>query len=406
MRLAIDAVDVHVMGDHARVALGGGVGRLAVPGRTMFEKMTNFERDQDWFRRFMLREPRGYPQCCVNLVVPPVDPSAAAGMIIMEQQRYYAAMSGTNVIGVATVLLETGIVPMTEPLTELKLEPPAGLIELRAHCENGRAKRVDFTNVPSFCTALDVPVDGVQVSVAFGGMTYAVVDAEPLGFDVRPHEARAMQRKALEIIAAAGEQIGFAHPLNPEINAIEGVVLYRRTGIVAPAKSEGRPDGTGIVAPAESEGRPDGTGIVAPAESEGRPDGTGIVAPTKSEGRPDGTEQGLRAAPITISGQVGRTPAGTGASATMAVLHARGEPPVSVIAGMFDNPFHCRILGETTVGDRPAIVPEIGAQGFITGRATYILMEDDPFPEGFMASDIWTLADPSSPAAALGEQER
>jgi proline racemase len=90
----------------------------------------------------------------------------------------------------------------------------------------------------------------------------------------------------------------------------------------------------------------------------------------------------------------------------MAVLHARGEPPVSVIAGMFDNPFHCTILGETAVGHHPAIIPEIGAQGFITGRATYILMEDDPFPEGFMASDIWTMADPDSPATKLGEQER
>jgi proline racemase len=357
MRFAVDAVDAHVQGDHARVVLGGGVGRLAAPGATMFEKMTNFERDSDWFRRFMLREPRGYPQCCVNLVVPPVDPSAAAGLIIMEQQRYYAAMSGTNVIGVATVLLETGIVPMSEPVTELRLEPPAGLIEVRARCEAGRARRVDFTNVPSFCATLDVPLavprlGTVTVSVAFGGMTYAVVDAEPLGFDVRPHEARAMQEAALRIVAAASEAIGFAHPLNPEIRAIEGAVLYRR---------------------------------------------------------PDGPGGDLRQAPITISGQVGRTPAGTGCSATMAVLHARGEKRVGdtfAIAGMFDNPFHCRILGETTVGDRRAIVPEIGAQAFVTAHARYVLMEDDPFPEGFMAGDIWTMADASSPAAALGERRR
>lgn len=354
MRFAVDAVDAHVQGDHARVVLGGGVGALAPPGNTMFEKMTNFERDSDWFRRFMLREPRGYPQCCVNLVVPPVDPTAAAGMIIMEQQRYYAAMSGTNVIGVATVLLETGVVPMREPLTELRLEPPAGAIDLRAHCENGRAKRVDFTNVPSFTTAtnvkLDVPTLGtLEVSVAFGGMTYAVVDAEPLGFDVRPHEARRMQEAALKIIAAASEQIGFTHPDNPEIRAIEGVALFKRDGA------------------------------------------------------------NLRQAPITISGQVGRTPAGTGCSATMAVLHANNEKRTGdafTIAGMFDNPFHCRILGETTVGEHPAIVPEIGAQAFITAHARYVLMEDDPFPEGFMASDIWTMADPDSPAARLGLERR
>jgi proline racemase len=213
---------------------------------------------------------------------------------------------------------------------------------------------VDFTNVASFCSAQDVPLQvpglgRIEVSVAFGGMTYAVVDAEPLGFDVRPHEARAMQQAALKIIAVASEEIGFEHPENPEIRAIEGVALYTRDG------------------------------------------------------------DGLRQAPITISGQVGRTPAGTGASAAMAVLHARGEKRTGdafQIAGMFDNPFRCRILSETTVGGRPAIVPEIGAQAFITAHARYVLMEDDPFPEGFMASDIWTMADPDSPAAALGESGR
>ena len=117
VKFAVDAIDTHVQGDHARVVLSSGVGVLATPGKTMFEKMTRFEEESDWFRRFMLREPRGYPQCCVNLVVAPVDPRARAGLIIMEQQRYYAAMSGTNLIAVATVLLETGVVPMIEPVT-------------------------------------------------------------------------------------------------------------------------------------------------------------------------------------------------------------------------------------------------------------------------------------------------
>jgi proline racemase len=354
---AVDAVDTHVQGDHARVVLGGGVGLLTTAGSTMFERMKQFERESDWFRLLMLREPRGYPQSCVNLVVPPVDPSAAAGLIIMEQQRYYAAMSGTNVIAVATVLLETGLVSMTEPITDLLLEPPAGLIEIRAHCEGGRAKRVDFTNVPSFCSALDVPlaVPGfgtVTVSVAFGGMAYAIVDAAPLGFEIRPSEARALQEASLAITAAAGEHIGFVHPLNPEIRAIEGTVLYRR------------PD------------------------------------------RPDGV---IRQAPITIAGNVGRTPAGTGCSATMAVLHARTEKRVGdafAIAGMFDNSFQCTIREETMVGDREAIVPVVGGQAFITAYSRYVLMDDDPFPQGFMVGDIWSMANESSPAFTLGTRPR
>lgn len=357
MRFSVDAIDAHVQGDHARVVIGGGLGVLAAPGETMFERMTAFERNSDWFRLLMLREPRGYPQCCVNLVVPPVDPRAAAGFIIMEQQRYYAAMSGTNTIAVATVLLETGMMPMTEPVTELVLEPPAGPVAVRAECSGGRVRRVDVVNVPAFCTALDVPlaVPGlgtIRVSVAFGGMTYAVVDAARLDFEVRAEEARAMQEACLAIVAAATEQIGFAHPDQPGLHAIEGAVLYRRS---------------------------------------------------------DRQGADLRQAPVTVSGQVGRTPAGTGCSATLAVLHARGEARVGdrlTIDGMFDNPFHCQIREGVQVGDQEAVVPVIGGQAFITSYSRYVLMEDDPFPEGFMVGDIWTMANPSSPAAALAAKSR
>jgi len=353
---AIDAVDTHVQGDHARVVLGGGLGVLAAPGATMFEKMTRFEQDSDWFRRFMLREPRGNPQCCVNLVVPAVDPRAAAGLIIMEQQRYYAAMSGTNLIAVATVLLEAGLVPMVEPVTEFALEPPAGVVHVLAHCEGGRAKRVDFANVPSFCSALEIPlaVDGLgelTVSVAFGGMAYVVVDAEQLGLELRPHEAKQLRDTALLIIAAATERVGFSHPLNPALSAIEGAALYRRPDPLGP----------------------------------------------------------LRQVPVNISGQVGRSPAGTACSATMAVLHARGtlsEGDVVSISGIFDNPFHCSVAEEVRVGERPGIIPVVGGQAFVTAWSRYVLMPDDPFPEGFILGDIWPTADESSPAATLAARSR
>ena len=357
MRFSIDAIDTHVQGDQGRVVLGNNLGALDAPGATMFEKMRNFERSSDWFRLFMLREPRGNPVSCVNLVVPPCDPRAQAGFIIMEQQRTYPAMSGTNTVAVATVLLETGVLPIVGPVTELILEPPAGLVRVRAHCSNGRVRRVDLVNVPSFCTALDVPVDvpglgRLKVSIAFGGMVYAVVDARALGFDIRPGEGKAMRDAALAIAAKASKTIGFQHPLNADMHAIEGVALVRM------------PDHNG------------------------------------------GT---IKQAPVTISGQIGRTPAGTACSATMAVLHARGERGVGdkvAIAGMFDNPFHCRIVEESQVGSIRAIVPEIGASAFITAYSRYVLQDDDPFPEGLMVGDLWAMADDSSPANSLASTAR
>jgi proline racemase len=357
MKFSVDAIDTHVQGDHGRVVLGGGFGVLQAPGATMFEKMRNFERESDWFRLFMLREPRGSPVSCVNLVVPPCDPRAHAGFIIMEQQRTYPAMSGTNSVAVATVLLETGAVPITGAITELLLEPPAGLIKARAHCSNGRVNRVDLVNVDSFCTALDVPIDvpgcgRLKVSVAFGGMVYAVVDARALGFDIRPGEGRAIRDAALAIASVASKAIGFRHPLNAAMHAIEGVVLLRM---------------------------------------------------------PDQTGGNIRQAPVTISGQIGRTPAGTACSATMAVLFARGERACGdsfAIDGMFDNPFHCRIVAETEVGSIKAIVPEIGARAFITAYSRYVLQEDDPFPQGLMVGDLWSMADDNSPASKLASASR
>ncbi len=355
MRRAFEAVDTHVQGDPARVILSGE-GLPAVPGATMFEKMKHVESHEDWLRLLMLREPRGFPHLCCNLVVPPTDPRAAAGFIILEQQAYYAAMSGTNTIAVATVLLETGVVEMREPVTEFWLEPPAGAILIRAHCRDGRVLRVDFENAASFVTALDVPLDvpgygRLTVSVAFGGMAYVLVDAAQLGLAVTPDDAQAALEACGPVCEAANERLGFRHPLNPDLSMIEGLILYRRPS--------------------------------------------------------DGGN--LRQIPVNAGGTVGRTPAGTGVSATLSVLHARGQcraGDVLQIEGMFGNPFHCRVIAETTVGGRPAIVPEVGGRAWITARGTYILEEDDPFPRGFMATDLWAIARRGSPAARLAERRR
>ena len=335
------AVDTHACGEPGRVIVGGV---RDVPGATMFEKMKHFEQKADWFRRWMLREPRGNPQCCVNVVLPPTTPEVDAGFVIMEQQQYYAAMSGTNTIIVATVLLETGVLPMVEPVTELILEPPAGLIRVRAHCEGGRVRLVEFQNVPSFVTGLDevITVEGhgeVTVDVAFGGMAKVLIDVRQLGLEIAPEHGYALREAALAVAAAANEQIGFRHPLNSELNTIESAVLYE---------------------------------------------------PPSQPGR------NIRQTTVNIGAQMDRTPAGTGASAMAAVLYEKGR------VGL-DEPFQ---IDEVAVGELRGIAPEIGGRAWITAYAKYVLMEDDPFPEGFIVGDLWPMANVGSSAAKLAAAVR
>src|SRR5512142_1960172 len=191
MRLTsmISAVDLHACGEPGRVIIGGV---LDVPGNTMFEKMRYFEAHADELRLRMLREPRGYPAANCNLVLPPTCPEADAGFIIMEQVEY-PAMSGSNTICVATALLETGMVPMREPVTDLVLEAPAGLIRVRAECAGGKVTSVTFRNVPAFAVHLDQAIEvphlgTVTVDVAGGGMFYVIADAEPFGLRLTPDE--------------------------------------------------------------------------------------------------------------------------------------------------------------------------------------------------------------------------
>src|ERR1041385_3709846 len=151
----ISAVDAHAGGEPGRVIVGGV---LDVPGATMFEKKTYLEKNNDVVRKLMLREPRGYPALCCNLILPPTRPDADAGFIIMEQMEY-PAMSGSNTICVVTVLIETGMVKSQEPVTTLKLDTPAGLIKVDAAVKDGKVTSVTFQNVPSFAFHLDTPVE-------------------------------------------------------------------------------------------------------------------------------------------------------------------------------------------------------------------------------------------------------
>ena len=350
MRLTnmISAVDAHACGEHGRVIVGGV---LDVPGSTMFEKMKYFEKHHDDLRRRMLREPRGYPAANCNILFPPTRPEADAGFIILEQTEY-PPMSGTNTICVTTVLLETGMLPMKEPVTELTLEAPAGLVKVRAEVKNGKVTQVTFENVPAFAVHLDAKVEvpnlgAVTVDVAYGGMFYVIADAEPLGLRLTPDEGRDIVRISEMIKAATREQLPVVHPENPDI---AGVTIAQ---------------------------------LSAPPT---RADAHRKNAVTVSTGRLDWNR------PSTWTGAIDRSPCGTGTCAKMAALYAKGQLKLNEDfrhEGILGTLFTGRLIRETQVGPYPAVVPTLSGQAWITGLANYVLDPDDPFPEGFTVGDIW-----------------
>ena len=220
MRLSgmLTAVDAHAGGEPGRVIVGGV---LDVPGSSMFEKRVYLEQHADDLRKRMLREPRGYPGLCCNVILPPTRPEADAGFVIMEQTDC-PPMSGSITICVAAVLLETVMLPMREPVTTIVLEAPAGLIHVRAEVGNGKVKSVTFRNVPAFAVHLDVPLEvptlgTLRVDVAYGGMFYVITDAVSLGLRLTPDEGRKIVRLGEMIKAAAREQLPVSHPDNGDV---------------------------------------------------------------------------------------------------------------------------------------------------------------------------------------------
>jgi proline racemase len=344
----IEAVDAHAAGEPGRVIVGGVEG---VPGGSMLEAMTWLQADRDDLRLRMLREPRGYPAANCNLILPSSHPDADAGYVIMEQVEY-PGMSGTNTMCVVTVLLETGMLPMTEPVTELTLESPAGLIRVHAACRDGKVTAVTFRNVPAFATHLATPIEvphlgTVTVDVAYGGMFYVIADAGAFGLRLTPDEGADIVRITEMIKAAANEQLPVVHPEQP---GFTGITIGQLSG------------------PAHD-----------PANSR-----RNVV--TVSTGTLDWDR------PATWTGAIDRSPCGTGTSARMATLHARGELAVGATfrhEGILGTVFTGEVVEETTVGSYRAIVPTITGQAWITGFASYVVDPTDPFPDGFTVGDIW-----------------
>lgn len=277
----------------------------------------------------------------VNLLVPPKHPDAQMGWIIMEPEDT-PPMSGSNSICVSTVLLDTGIIPMTEPVTEMTLEAPGGLVHVRAECHNNKAERITVRNLPSFAGDMDVtlsvPAIGeITVDTAFGGDSFVVVDAAALGFELVAAEARALADLGVAITDAANEQLKFTHPSYPEwchfsFCLFAGPVSRKDTHLTTSAAVAIQP------------------------------------------------------------GKIDRSPTGTAVSARMALLHARGEIKVGetfTARSIIDSEFHGRIVETTTLGDTPAIIPEITGRAWITGIHQHMLDPDDPWPEGYRLSDTW-----------------
>lgn len=343
----INAVDTHA-GTPMRVITGGVP---HIPGNSVYEKMKWLETNDDQLRKLMLREPRGYPAHCCNIIVPPTHPDADAGYIIMEQIEY-PVMSGGNTISVVTVLLEMGLLPMQEPVTELVLEAPAGLIRVRAECQGGKVKSVTFRNVPAFAAHLDAEIDvphlgRVRVDVGWGGMFYVIADVRQFpGLELIPDHGREITRVSSMIRQAAIEQLPVAHPDYPGV----GITISQLSGPTGDLNADWK------------------------------------NAVTMASGDFSWDD------PATWTGAIDRCPCGTGTCAKMAVLHAKGELPL-------DRPFrHQSILGNvytgrlveaTTIAGRAAVVPEVSGTSWIYGLNTLVLDHDDPFTEGFTVGDTW-----------------
>ena len=339
----INIISYHAAGPADEVIIGGGA---PFSGDTIWAKSRFFATDQR-LRRFVLNDPRGGVSRHVKLLLRPQVPRAAMGFIITEPKDT-PPMSGSNSICVATLLLDAGLIPMTEPATQFSLEAPGGLVEICADCRNGKAKRITVTNLPSSAAMLGAQLEvasvgTLNVDTAYGGDSFVIVDAAALGFALVPDEALELAVVSMRITAAGTAQLGFTHPENRD---------WRHISFCAFA----------------------------------------------------GAVEGDRGNPTTRSavairpGKIDRSPTGTALSARMAVMHARGQMGVGdrlTATSLIGSQFMGQIHSETTVAGTPAILPQISGRERITGTHQHYLNPDDPSPEDFRLSDTWPAMPPS-----------
>lgn len=333
-RKTVTMVEAHAEGEVGRVVTGGV---LAVPGATMAEKLLWMNGPGDGLRKFLVFEPRGAAAMSTLLICPSTRPDADVGFLILQGDKTHA-MSGSNSICLTTVLLETGMIPMTEPETIVRIDTASGLVTARAACRDGKCEQVTLTMTPSYAHELDANVEvpglgNVRLDIGYGGIFYALVDAAGLGLAIRPDMARRLVEAGSAIHRAAKAQLDVRHP---EIEAIRGISYVMFTGM---------------------------------------------------------TETGeLRGATILPPGRIDRSPCGTGNSSRLAVAAARGgaRPGDRFVArSIIDSRFDVHFAGTTTVAGQPAVIPEISGRGFIHGIHQIGIDPTDPWPQGYAVADTW-----------------
>ena len=325
-----DAVDSHTEGMPARVIVGG-VGEI--PGATMMDKRLHFMEHMDDVRRLLMFEPRGHSAMSGAILQPPTREDADWGVIYIEVSGCLP-MCGHGTIGVATVLVETRRVEVSEPVTTIRLDTPAGLVVADVAVSDGKATSVTIRNVPSFSYGLDLSVEvpdigRVSYDMAFGGNFYAMVDSSTLGVEFSRDNGDEILRRGMKLMAAINEVDAPVHPVDPAIRGCKHVQ------------------------------------VIAPGS----------------------TEKQSRHAMVISPGWFDRSPCGTGTSARMAQLHARGLMGVGdefINESFIGTRFIGRIVEKTEVAGVPAIVPTITGRAWITGIGQYVLSDDDPFPAGFL----------------------
>ena len=325
-------IDTHTGGQPTRTVVGG---IPVIPGRTMSEKMHYLKDECDWIRRMLMHEPRGNDVMSGAILTTPCLPEADIGVIYTEV-GCYLPMCGHDTIGVATALVEAGMVRVTEPVTIIKLETPAGLIAATVEVEDNVAKSVAFLNVPSFIMARDIDVEvpgygTVRLDVSYGGNPYAIVAAERFGLTIEPRNARKFIAIAQLVRTAVDHQHPIMHP-DPALSYIDKCTHVEFYG-----------------------------------------------PPTHPEAH-------VKNAVVILPGAIDRSPCGTGSSAKLALMHEKGQISVGepfVHESIIGSLFYCKIVDTAEVAGIPAVIPEIKGSAYVTGMHTFMIDPDDPFLYGF-----------------------
>lgn len=330
-RKVFSTVDTHTGGNPTRTVISG-LPKLS--GRTMSEKMLQMKREYDWIRQVLMYEPRGHDVMSGALLVEPCNPEADVGVIYIETGGYLP-MCGHDTIGFCTALVENGMIPVTEPITTLKLDTPAGLVEVRIEVENGKAKLVTFRNIPAFLYRQDVAVEvegigTVTSDIAYGGNFYAITDARKLGLELLPANASKIVDTAVRIRKAINQAIEVVHPEAPFIKGLTHVEFYSD-----------------------------------PLHPAADVKNTVVVPP----------------------GGIDRSPCGTGTSAKLAVMFARNEIEAGmpfVHESIVGSLFYGKVLEATEVGGLPAVITEIAGSAWLMGMHKFFYDPEDELRNGFL----------------------